>query len=144
MSLLSSASNASAWRGYEYYTQGRVGSYKMLDDGIYECYIKGSSAVPYHTVINITYPRQSHCDCLHAKDRKIICKHMLALLFTVFPDEAKRYIHEIEESEKAEERRIQEHYKDLELYVKSLKREDLQRELLNALIELEERDGRYL
>jgi len=144
MSLLSLASNASAWRGYEYYTQGKVKVYQKLCDEIYECYIEGSSATPYHTVINVAHPRQSHCDCPHAKDRKIICKHMVALLFTVFPEEAERYIQEIEESEGEEERRIQEYYKELEHYVKGLKKKELQHELLNALIELEERGRRYL
>jgi len=143
MSLLSSASNASAWRGYEYYTQRKVKSYVQLSDTIYECHIKGFSATPYHTVINVAHPRQSHCDCPHAKDRKIICKHMVALLFTVFPSEAEAYMHEIEESERAEEQRIHEHYEELERYVKGLKKDELQRELYNALIELEERDNRY-
>ena len=143
MSLWSSASNASAWRGYEYYTQGKAGTYTKLSDNVYECYIEGSSAAPYHTVINVAHPRQSHCDCPHAKDTRIICKHMVALLFTVFPDEANGYLKEIEESEKAEQHRIQEHYKEIEHYVKNLKKEELQRELYNALIELEERDTRY-
>ena len=143
MGILSSASNASAWRGYEYYKQGKAGEYTKLNDKVYECNIEGSSPTPYQTVINIKHPRQSHCDCPHAKDRKIICKHMVALLFTVFPDEADGYLQEIEESEKEEERRIQEHYKELERYVKSLKKEDLQRELYSALIELKQRDNRY-
>jgi len=143
MSILSSASNASAWRGYEYYKQGKAETYTKLNDNVYECHMEGSSPAPYHTVINIEHPRQSHCDCPHAKDRKIICKHMVALLFTVSPDEADGYLREIEESEREEERRAQEHYKELERYVKSLKKEDLQRELYNALIELEERENRY-
>jgi hypothetical protein len=143
MSLLSSASNASAWRGYEYYKKRKVEAFEKLNDSVYECHIEGSLTTPYHTVINVAHPRQSHCDCPHAKDRQIICKHMVALLFTVFPEEAEEYIHEEEESEKAEKRRIQEHYEDIKRYVKSLKKEDLQRELYNALIELEERDNRY-
>ena len=143
MSILSSASNASAWRGYEYYKQGKAEAYTKLNDNVYECHMEGSSPAPYHTVINIEHPRQSHCDCPHAKDRKIICKHMVALLFTVSPDQADGYLQEIEESEREEERRAQEHYKELERYVKSLKKEDLQRELYNALIELEERENRY-
>jgi len=143
MSLLSSASNASAWRGYEYYKKGKAETYEKLNDTVYECHIEGSSTTPYHTVINIAHPRQSHCDCPHAIDRKVICKHMVALLFTVFPDEAEGYLQEIEESRRAEERRIQEHYVELERYVKSLKKDELQRELYNALLELEDRDNRY-
>ena len=143
MSIWSLASNASAWRGYEYYEQGKITSYKKLDDETYESHIKGSTDVLYHTVINIAHPRMSHCDCPFAKDRRVMCKHMVALLFTVSPDEAKAYIHEVEESEEEEERWRQEHYAELERYVKSLKKNELQDELVNALIELEERDNRY-
>jgi len=143
MGLLSSASNASAWRGYEYFRQGKVETYEKLNNNVYECHIEGSSATPYHTVINVAHPRQSHCDCPHAKDRQIICKHMMALLFTVFPDEAEEYVHQIEESEKAEKKRVQEHYEEIKRYVKGLNKEELQRALYDALIELEEQDNRY-
>jgi len=143
MSLLSLASNDSAWRGFDYYTQGKVASFANTDEGVYECRIKGSSDAPYHTVIDITHPRQSHCDCPHAKDRKIICKHMVALLFTAFPKEAENYLHEVEESEREEERRIEEHHKELEAYIKRLTKVELQRELYNALLDLEEQKSRH-
>ncbi|MCL1798188.1 MAG: hypothetical protein FWG23_00370 [Eggerthellaceae bacterium] len=68
---------------------------------------------------------------------------MMALLFTVFPDEAEEYVHQIEESEKAEKKRVQEHYEEIKRYVKGLNKEELQRALYDALIELEEQDNRY-
>jgi hypothetical protein len=67
---------------------------------------------------------------------------MVTLLFTVFPNEADAYMREVEASEKEAERLRQEHYKEIEHYVKGLTKDVLQRELFNALIELEERDSR--
>ena len=143
MSIWSCASNESAWRGHEYYEQGKVSSYEKLDDGIYRSYIQGSAAVPYCTVIDVAHPRKSHCDCPFAEGRRVICKHMVALLFAVLPSEAEAYMQAIEESEKEAERWQQEHYAEMERYVKGLKKHELQRELLNAMIELEERNNRY-
>jgi hypothetical protein len=68
---------------------------------------------------------------------------MVALFFTVFPDEIDALMQAVEESKREEERWQQEHYRELERYVKSLKKEDLQRELYNAMLELEERNNRY-
>lgn len=93
MSILSIASNASAWRGYEYY-----------------------------------------------KGKKIVCKHKIALFFTVFPKEADRYISEIEEYEREEEEREHERYDQIVKYVKSLSKEELRIALINALVDAEEKD----
>ena len=143
MSIWSLASNASAWRGYEYYKQNRVELYEKLSDGIYECRIQGSDDNPYHTIIDVAHPRKSRCNCPFADGRRVMCKHMVALLFAVHPREAEAYMEEIEESEKEEERYRQEHYREIERYVKSLKKDELQEQLFNALIELEDRRSRY-
>ena len=143
MSIWTLASNDSAWRGYDYYKQGIVTAYEKLDKGIYKSHIKGSADVPYCTIIDVAHPRKSSCDCPFAKGRRVMCKHMVALLFTVIPSEADAFMHEVEESEKEAELALQEHYKELERYVKSLKKEELQRELLDALIEIHENRKRY-
>ena len=143
MSIWSIASNASAWRGYEYYQQGKVTSYTTLCDDVFESYIQGSADAPYHTVINISHPRNSQCNCPFAKDRRVACKHMVALLFSVRPSEAEAYMRAIEESEMEYERWRQEHYRDIEQYVRDLSKDDLRNQLVNALIELDERGDRY-
>lgn len=143
MSLWSLASNSSLWQGYDYFKQGKVTSFEKTAEGIYESSIEGSAVIPYHTVIDMNRPKKSHCDCPFAKDRRVICKHMVALCFTVFPSEADAFMHEVEESEREAERQQQEHYKELERYVKSLKKDELQHELYNALLEIEERGNRY-
>lgn len=61
----------------------------------------------------------------------------------MFPSEADAFLSEVEESKKEEERQQQEHYKEIECYVKSLKKDELQKQLYDALIELEERNDRY-
>lgn len=68
---------------------------------------------------------------------------MIALYFTVFPREADAFLREVEEHNKEVERQQQRHYEELERYVKSLKKEELQRQLYNALVELEERRSSY-
>lgn len=143
MSFWSLASNRSLSRGYDCHEEGKVTTYEKIADGTFESYIEGSAAQPYHTVINVTHPRQSHCDCPFAEGRRVICKHMVALYFAVFPDEVNDVLEAWEEGEREEERRQQEHYKDLERYVKGLKKEELQQKLYDALLELEERDNRY-
>lgn len=45
-------------------------------------------------LISLDYPRKSHCDCLHAAGRRIICKHMVATYFEIFPSEAKQMYEE--------------------------------------------------
>lgn len=53
--------------------------------------------------INIEHPRSSKCNCPHAEGRRIVCKHMVALYFSVFPDVAKEYISLVKEAEREQE-----------------------------------------
>lgn len=118
-------------------------TYEQLDEGIYESYIQGSASKPYHTVIDINHPKKSHCDCPFAEGRRVICKHMVALEFTLFPKEVEALMLAVEESEKAEAEWKRERYEEKVRYVKSLKKEELQQKLLNAMRALEERNNRY-
>jgi len=147
MSILSLASDASAWRGYEYYNDKKVALWTKINDCEYEAEIKGNRKKPYHVKINIDHPRKSECNCPHAEGKRRICKHMVALFFTVFPGEAEKYIKEIEEyerqqeeREREEEARIQEHYEEVEKYVNSLSEEEVRQALISAMLELEERN----
>lgn len=64
---------------------------------------------------------------------------MIALYFTAEPQAAVDFLKEVEQWEAEEELREQEHYEDLKRYVKSLTKVELQEQLLNALVQLEER-----
>ena len=138
MSILSNASNASAWRGYEYYQYKKVEYFAQLNDAEYEGTVAGSSGKHYHVKINTEHIRKSECDCPFAHGKRVICKHMVALYFSVFPKEAAQYIKEIEENEREEEAREQEHFAEIEHYVKSLTKAELRDALFNALVEIDE------
>ena len=140
MSILSIASNASAWRGYEYYEGKRVLSWKQTGEHEFEGAVKGSEKEPYHVMIDTKHPKKSTCNCPHAEGKRIVCKHKIALFFTAFPKEADSYISEIEEYEREEGKREQERYDQIVKYVKSLSKEELRIALINALVEAEERD----
>ena len=138
MSIMSSASGASLWRGYEYYTNKKVKTITKTTEDEYEGLVSGSRKEPYYVKINIAHIRQSKCNCPHADGKRIICKHMIALFFTAFPKEADNYIKEVEEYEREEEERQKEHYAEVKKYVYSLSKEELRQELLNYIIESEE------
>jgi len=140
MSLLSIASNASAWRGYEYYAGKRVLSWKQTGEHEFTGEVAGSGNEPYHVIIDTEHPKKSTCNCPHAEGKKIVCKHKIALFFSAFPKEADDYITEIEEYEREEEEWEQERYDQIAKYVKSLSKEELRIELINALVEAEESD----
>lgn len=140
MSILSIASNASAWRGYEYYEGKKVLSWEQTGEHEFEGEVAGSEKEPYHVMIDTEHPKKSTCNCPHAEGKKIVCKHKIALFFTAFPKEADRYMAEIEEYEKEEEKREQERYDQIVKYIKSLSKEELRVALTNALLEAEERD----
>ncbi len=140
MSILSIASNASAWRGYEYYQGKKVLSWKQTGEHEFEGEVAGGENKLYHVMIDTEHPKKSTCNCPHAEGEKIVCKHKIALFFTVFPKEADRYIAEIEEYESEEEKREQERYDQIVKYVKSLSKEELRIALINSLVEAEESD----
>jgi SWIM zinc finger. len=133
MGLLSMASNASAWRGYEYSLNKNVISYKKISEYEYEAQVKGSNEENYSIFIDIEHPRKSNCNCPHAFGTRIICKHMIALYFKVLPSEAKRYIKEIDEYEVEEEQREQEMHVNVAKYIDSLSKAELQQVLTEVL-----------
>jgi len=139
MSIRTLASGASAWRGYEYYEGKKVLSFSQTGEDEYTGQVAGSGPAPYQVKINTAHIRQSKCTCPHADGRRVICKHMVALFFAVFPEEAEDYIEEVEEYEREEEQRMEDHYAALRSYVKSLSKKELQDQLFEALAELSDR-----
>lgn len=90
MGLLECASVRSISRGYDYFTHEKVQELHQLTKAQYSARVAGSAAAPYAVFIDTAHPRKSKCSCPHAAGRRIICKHMLSVYFTVFPDEAQR------------------------------------------------------
>lgn len=133
MSLLSSASMASCWRGYEYYQQKKVLKLEPLGDMRFQGTVSGSSKAPYVTTIDLEHPRRSSCNCPHASGKQLICKHMAAVFFAAFPDEAERYYADILAHEEKAEQYQEELCEKVIRYIRGLKKEEAQDKLLEVL-----------
>ena len=108
MSIFTSASGKSVYRGYDYYLNDKVSNLVKVSDKEYEALVQGSEEKPYKVHLNINKPKTSVCNCPFANGRRI-CKHMMAVYFTAFPDEAEDYKRQLEEYEAEEEQREQEY-----------------------------------
>lgn len=162
MSILTSASSSSVSRGYDYYKEHKVHDINQINDNEFEGYVDGSLKKTYYVKININHPRKSQCDCPHANGN-ITCKHMVALFFELFPDEAEDYNSWLTSDfdEEYDEYDYDDYYDDeyddynylkndtnfekplffdivLDKYVKSLSKEELQKLLKKELLKNEE------
>ena len=133
MGLIDIASNNSTWRGLEYYKKNRVINYSKVNDNQYEGVVSNSNGKKYDVFMDIEHPRKSKCNCSHAKDRRIICKHIVALYFTVFPDEVQKFLKEVEEAEKEYEEYEKEIEEKLIKYVNSMSKNELRQTVLELL-----------
>ena len=133
MGLLDLASSASAWRGYEYYKANKVETYRGIYSSQIQGKVSGSENSHYDVLIDTERPRNSKCNCPHAYGKRIICKHMIALYFTAFPEEANKYYNDIIAYEEEEEKRQEELEEALIDYVSKMKKSDLQEVLLELL-----------
>lgn len=143
MGLIEIASGNSVWRGMDYYQNKKVCSWDKSGDGTYDGIVSGSEGNNYFVHIDKSHPRKSTCNCPFAKGRRVICKHMIALLFTAEPEMAEDFLRQAEEWEREEEEREQLHFKELRKYVDSLSKVELQEQLYNALVELEDKGNSY-
>ncbi|MCQ2405953.1 MAG: SWIM zinc finger domain-containing protein [Oscillospiraceae bacterium] len=135
MSLLSCASGASIWRGYDHFEQKKVHDLEVKSDTQYMAAVDGSGRNRYGVMIDIAHPRKSMCTCPHADGKRIICKHMVAVFFTVFPGEAQKFYDEAMAYQEEEERRQDELEDKLIKYVSKMKKAELQQKLLALLFD---------
>jgi len=135
MSLLSLASAESIWRGYEYYKNGEVISSEYISDTEFSGKVSGSGKNIYDVHINTEHARKSGCNCPYANGKRIICKHQIALFFTIFPFEAERYYHDVVEYREEEERLEEEKEQKVIDYVSKMKKDELQQALLELLFD---------
>lgn len=134
MKIVNLASAQSSWRGYEYYEDGKVISYKQIADGVYQGQVKGSDNAVYNVTIDLNKVRNSSCDCPFAKSgTRIICKHIVALYFTVFPNDAEEYKKQADEEQAAYEAWEEKLPELVEAYVCKLSKKELQEQLLDVL-----------
>jgi len=133
MGLIDMASGNSTWRGLDYYKENRVIDCKIISENEYEGNVSGSNKENYNVFIDIEHPRKSKCNCPHAKDTRIICKHMIALYFTAFPKQVDIFLKEVEDSEKEYEKYEEELEKKMIKYVKSMSKSELQETVFELL-----------
>lgn len=133
MGLINIASGNATWRGLDYYKENKVSDYKKISDSEYEGIVNGSNGKKYNVFMDIEHPRKSKCDCPHAKDKRIICKHIVALYFTAFPDEVDKFLKEVEEAEKEYEAYEEELYNKTIKYINSMSKNELKEALIETL-----------
>ena len=133
------ASGRSFWRGYWYYKNGNVVSWRKISESEYEGTVKSDNQKDqYKVTINLDKPRASKCNCPFAEGKYKVCKHMVALYFAIFPDEAKEFDEEVYEFEKEQERKAkkrEERFNNLKKEVSGWTREQLENYVVNTMLE---------
>lgn len=140
MGLIELASAQSVWRGLDYFEEKKVLNWNETDFELYDGIVQGSSVYQVH--LDIEHPKRSTCNCPFAQGRRVICKHMIAMYFTIVPQAAEDFLKMVDEWEKEEEKAQKEHSEDIRRYVMRLSKAELQEKYLEALLELEEYRGR--
>lgn len=135
MGLIDIASSASVWRGYEYYKENKVCSVNKVSENEYDGTVAGSSKEPYSVRIDIAHPKRSSCNCPFAEGNKKICKHKVALYFSVFPKEADKYLAAVEQAEKEEEEYEEQIYDLVDQKISKMKKSELQDALWQVLMD---------
>ena len=133
MGLIDLASSNSLWRGVDYYQSKNVKKIKKISDDEYNSIVSGTEE--YNVHIDINHPRKSTCTCPFATGRRVICKHMVATFFTIYPEEAERIIKEEQEYEEVEERLFEEHLEEVKEYVNGLTDDEVRAALIDKLMD---------
>ncbi len=135
MGMIECTSGASLWRGYDYYKENKVKNLIETSPGIFSANVEGNSDKPYIVEIDVSHPRKSKCNCPHADGKRIVCKHMMAVYFTAFPEEAQRIYNEAIAYQEEEEKHAEELYEKVRQYVWKMKKSESQQALLELLFD---------
>ena len=133
MGFIDLASSNSLCRGIDYYQSKNVKKIKKISDNEYNSIVSGTE--DYNVHIDINHPRKSTCTCPFAAGRRVICKHMVATFFTIYPEEAERIIKEEQEYEEEEERLFEEHLEEVREYVNGLTEDEVRAILIDKLMD---------
>lgn len=138
MELLETASEKSVWRGLDYYERKQVISWKKSSGTTYEGKVKGSNGEVYDVHVDTSHPKRSTCTCPFAQGRYVVCKHAVAVYFTANPQEAEKFLKQVEEWEQEEEEMACDREREIREYVDSLSPYELREELYNILLMMED------
>lgn len=139
MKFINLASCNSQFRGLDCYKAKKVIGYEKINDSEYRSKVKGSNGETYDVFINITRPRSSSCNCAFASGRRVVCKHMIASYFKIFPNKVKEFNDDVDrinreyEESLIEERELK--IKEITKYVNSLSAKEARHKLIEKLIE---------
>jgi uncharacterized Zn finger protein len=135
VTFYSSASNASLWRGIDYYKQGRVKSFGKNADGFIIGRVAGSDDNEYDVCIDISHPKRSTCNCPFANGRYVVCKHMIALYFTSTPGSYEKFEKDMDclevQYELEEEKWRKETLKHIKEHVKGMSAKQVREKLVD-------------
>ena len=138
MKLLNLASGNSYWRGVEYYHENRVNEWENTGKHQYQGKVRGSGNQLYDVNIDVAHPRRSTCNCAFADGRRVICKHMVAMYFDIFPEKEKEMEAYIENEQRKYEQELEDKKErrrnEIIQYVKTLSKSELQQKLISHLI----------
>lgn len=150
MGMKEICSNNSYWRGLDYFENNRVKSINKINEYEYEAEVEGTKN--YHVHLNLNHPRKSTCTCPHAAGKSTICKHKMAVYFSIFPDEAQEaiderndYYDDLEEREREYDRKVEEIRKMYKELVDDLSEEEVRIRLVNYMVHdyMENEDDPY-
>ncbi len=130
MGIISLASGNSCWRGLDYYKNKKVIKLNKINENEYTSIVKGTNN--YNVYLDIEHPRKSTCDCPFANGKRIICKHIVATYFKVFPKEAINFEEEQNRLQEEYEKEQEEEYDNVIKYLNKMSKQELIDELIQV------------
>ena len=128
MGIISSASGSSCWRGLDYYKNKKIKNIKKINDKEYTSIASGTKE--YNVYLNLEKPRKSTCNCPLADGKRIICKHIVAMYFSVVPGSAKEFEDEQNRLQEEYEEYQGNEYKNVIKFINRMSKKELVEEIL--------------
>ena len=129
MSVISSASSSSCFRGLDYYKLNKVKDIKQINQWEYESKVCGTEE--YHVYLNLKKPRTSKCNCPLADGKMVICKHIVATYFSIVPESSKEFEEEQNRLQEEFEEYQENEYKNAIKFINKMSKKELVEELLH-------------
>ncbi|MEX2948739.1 SWIM zinc finger family protein [Staphylococcus warneri] len=136
MGILDVASQQSVGKGYDYYLSKVVYHIKQLNETQFDSKVRGSGGKVYQVHLDIDHPKRSTCNCPHAYDRRVVCKHIVATFFTVQPEEVEWFESMLERAEEDYEERVVTWHNDLKEMINHMTEAEVRAAYLNCLIDI--------
>ncbi|MBE6150188.1 MAG: SWIM zinc finger family protein [Firmicutes bacterium] len=133
MRLIYMSNGKSVLRGLDYCIKNKVKNYKKISDYEYEGIVRGSNNREYNVFMDIKHPIKSKCNCPHANDRRIICKHIVSLYFTVFPEELTIFLEKVKMANQEFEDYENKLYEKTIKYIHHMSKKELRKALIDIL-----------